>query len=61
MATGNMCKTFSKVRPYGFRVMRADRQRDILITIHRTALGGEVIRISNSARILPHDTLLVNI
>jgi len=28
MAIGNMLKKFGKVRPCGFRVMRADKQRD---------------------------------
>jgi len=38
-----LTQTFDEVQSCGFRVMRADRQTYILITIPCTPLGGEVI------------------
>jgi len=43
MATGNMHKQFGEVRLCSFRVMRADRQTDTLITILRNPTRDEVI------------------
>jgi len=36
------CEKIGEVRPCGFRVTRADRQTDILITILHIPPGGEV-------------------
>jgi len=42
-ATSNMHKKFGEVRLCSFRVMRVDRQTDVLIIIFCTPPGGEVI------------------
>jgi len=49
--TGNMHKKFGEVRPCGFRVMRVDRQTDILVTILRASPMGHSSKINAALNI----------